>query len=188
MGALIEVKVNERDLAVAKEFLARLRARLSDLTPVMRAIGEDILAGAQRSFDEQQSPEGVAWKPSHRAQGDVKPPHGTPKTLLDNGILYGSIHVGEVTDKSVTVGTMDERAAVHQFGAAQGEFGIMSVLIREHTRRTKKGEQTVHEHTRWLQLPWGNIPARPYLGWNERIEADVIRTVTDYLMNPEGRA
>jgi phage virion morphogenesis protein len=179
-GAAIEVKVNEADLRQVREYLARLRDRSRDLTPVMRAVGEDILAGVQRSFDEQQSPEGTPWEPSRRATEQKG------ETLLDTGKLLGSLHVGEVSGESVTVGTNDIRAAVHQFGAAQGEFGIMSVLIREHDRQTKAGTQRVREHTRWLQLPWGNIPARPYIGWNERIEADVIRTVTDYLMNPEG--
>ena len=141
-GALVEIKV--ADLRPTRDRLNGLRDRMRDLTPVMRAIGEEILAGAQEAFISQTAPSGVPWEKSWRAV--LK----SGQTLRDRGILMNSLNVQEVTPNSVSVGTNVIYSAVHQFGAKQGEFGLRTVTVREHARKTSKGTQTVAEHDRML--------------------------------------
>jgi phage gpG-like protein len=61
--------------------------------------------------------------------------------LRDTGILANSISYN-VLRKGVEIGTKVRYAGTHQFGARQGQYG-----------RTKRGGP----------IPWGNIPARPFL-------------------------
>ncbi|MCY1444758.1 Phage virion morphogenesis family protein [compost metagenome] len=52
-------------------------------------------------------------------------------------------------------------AAVHQFGALQGAFGTSA---------------------RGVPLPWGDIPARPWLGMTDTDREAALDIVQDYLL------
>ena len=62
----------------------------------------------------------------------------------------------------VTLSTNVEYAVVQQFGAKQGAFG-----------RDKRNHP----------LPWGDIPARPFLGFSDRDKADILAILSEYLDN-----
>lgn len=162
-GATITVTFQDEQVRAIIEGLA---ARFGDLTPLMRNIGEIIRERAMQSFASGASPEGAPWKPSFRAlrQGG--------KTLIDTATLRNSINV-RPGPTSVEVGSPVEYAGTHQFGASRGSFGTVSAIVREHLRTSKKGTKySVRKHARQVALPWGNIPARPFLGiaaedWND---------------------
>lgn len=63
------------------------------------------------------------------------------KPLMDSGLLRQSI-THRADSHSVEIGTNKDYAPTHQFGAAKGKYG-----------KTKRG----------APIPWGNIPARPFL-------------------------
>ena len=67
--------------------------------------------------------------------------HGGGAILQDSGLLKKSINASH-TDDTATVGSNLKYAPTHQFGAKQGEFG---------------------RSDRNTPLPWGNIPARPFI-------------------------
>lgn len=89
-------------------------------------------------------PDGSSWRPSHRAEREGGP------TLHDTGMLMRSI-VSRPGPRHVLVGTNMPYAAVHQEGAAAGSLGVS-------TGTDKRGRSFV------TASPWGDIPARPYLG------------------------
>jgi phage virion morphogenesis protein len=165
----VQLKIDVQDKEVAL-MLQALERRMQDMTPLMREIGEIVRDSVMRNFREGRAPDGTPWKPSLRAIVQ------RGQTLVDTARLRNSITVSPARDH-VAVGTNVEYAAVHQFGARKGSFGEVSAKVRAHTRRTRTGGQAqVRAHTRKMRLPWGDIPARPFLGvrpgdWSEIREA-----------------
>lgn len=62
------------------------------------------------------------------------------------------------------IGSGQEYAAVHQFGAKAGSLW---------QGRDKRGRRA--------KSPWGDIPARPYLGLSKQDEQSILDIVQDYL-------
>jgi phage gpG-like protein len=60
----------------------------------------------------------------------------------------------------VEVGSSLEYAAVQQLGARRGQFG-----------RTRRG----------APIPWGDIPARPYLGISQADSSAILDIISQYL-------
>lgn len=173
MAVTMHVRVDESDVA---EVFGLLRDRMRNLRPLMRDIGEIVRDSVMENFRSQSSPGGIAWKRSQRAQrqGGV--------TLVDSGILKNSVGYRESSDR-VAIGTSMRYAAVHQFGAGAGSFGTVDTLVREHMRRSgKTGRQhSVRAHSRRQTLPWGDIPARPYLGIKHTDWPEIHRAIMVYL-------
>ena len=138
-----------------------LNLRLLNLTSIMQAVGEVVRASADLAFTEGRDPYGAPWEPlspvtiANRRQRSNVP-------LRDTGVLANSISVAAGRD-SVSVGTNLEYAPTHQFGAAQGQYGT-----------TLRGGP----------IPWGDVPARPFLPLNglpPDDELDVLDAVRDGL-------
>lgn len=85
--------------------------------------------------------------------------HPDGKILDDTGKLSNYI-TSSYSDTEAVVGTIDIRAATHQFGARKGEYG-----------QTKRG----------VPIPWGDIPARPFLFVTEDEVQEMEEIVVDYL-------
>jgi len=172
-GATIEVTIQDEQV---RQLLEGLASRFGDLTPLMRNIGEIIRERAMQSFASGTSPEGDPWKPSFRAirQGG--------KTLIDTAILRNSINV-RPGPGVIEVGTPIEYAGTHQFGAKRGSFGTVNVIVKAHLRKSRKGtEYGVRKHTRQVALPWGDIPARPFLGIAPEDWSDIHDAILEYAM------
>jgi phage gpG-like protein len=78
--------------------------------------------------------------------------------LVDKGILRNSIFAVRGQGGWV-VQTNDVRAGTLHFGAKKGYFGTKRVAVKSFSR---KGH-TVRAHSRQARLPWGDIPARPFM-------------------------
>ncbi|WP_295081107.1 phage virion morphogenesis protein [Tabrizicola sp.] len=144
--------------------LLRLSAALSDMTPVMEEIGQILTFSTKRRFGEGVSPDGVRWAPKsqttlnrHGARTsnriDIRPLFG-PSGALSSQIFY------EAASDSVAWGSPMIYAATQQFGAAQGAFG-----------RTKRNGP----------IPWGNIPARPFLGVSPEDQTNILDAIAEAL-------
>lgn len=173
--ALIEITVDDREVL---DVLAKLARRAGDLSPALREIGEDLTASAQRRFATGTSPDGARWAPNSQTTllrwlGGKDRPKGLTgkltktgigavmgkKPLVDSGNLAGSIHY-QLADggRTLLVGSDAKYAAVQQFGAQRGSLGGGA--------------------------PWGDIPARPYLGISANDRADILEVVRGYLAKP----
>lgn len=179
-GALIEIKVDTKEV---QEMLLKLHDRLGDLTPAMKVIGEIVRTSIVRNFEKQGRPGG--WAKLTKATVKMR---GASKPILRRqgfaGGLMGSISASPGKD-SVSVGTNKVYAAIHQFGAKKGAFGTIVVKVGAHNRRITSafGKSiatklvTVAEHEREMAIPWGDIPARPYM----MIQEDDIEEIKDFL-------
>lgn len=144
--------------------LLRLSATLSDLTPVMQEIGEIMVDSTKQRFPQGIAPDGSRWAPKSQTtlnrygartsnRIDIRPLFG-PSGALSSQIFY------ELTPDSVSWGSPMIYAATQQFGAAQGAFG----------RTSRNGP-----------IPWGNIPARPFLGLSADDQTNILDTIAEAL-------
>lgn len=130
--------------------LTELSALLSDLTPEMQEIGEILTESTKERFSSGTGPEGTAWAKKSQTTIDAYRTRGDPVSLKPligpTRTLSTTIH--HMADRdSVAVGSSVIQAAVMQFGAAKAEFGP--------------------------RTPWGDIPARPFLGLSPEDEGNI---------------
>lgn len=108
-----------------KKRLNELLGRVSNLSPIMRAIGDRVVKQTKRRFESGgPSPDGRPWK---------KPTTPNPKrirTLTVSGHLRDSIRYQLQGSNAVAIGTNRSYAAIHQFGGKTKKHTI--------TPRTKK--------------------------------------------------
>lgn len=147
------IKINDQEV---KAMIKRILRNLGDMTPAMKIIGSIVRASVIRNFEKGGRP--VKWK-SHSKVTEKRRKGGA--ILRKQGMAGGLMgSISYTADKnSVRIGTNKVYAAVHQFGAKKGSFGTFMVNIGAHTR---KGSP-VRAQTRNVKLPWGDIPARPFL-------------------------
>lgn len=172
-GDTIRLKTNDRNVRDLMESLAR---RLADMTPALAEIGEILGESVKNNFKSEHSPQGTPWKPlSARTLARRRLPG---RILNETGTLRNALHVS-VSGNRVTVGTNVIYAAVHQFGARQGQFGEVQAKVRPFVRRDGT---RVRAHTRRMRVPWGDIPARPFLGKpQERDWAEIKATLARFI-------
>ena len=156
--------------------LAGLAATLSDMSPVMNEIGAHLRDTTEDRFKTGTGPDGSAWAPRSpvtlaRYEREGKKPGPHPLTLtgaMSNSIFhsYGSTFA-EVSSNAI-------QAAVMQFGAAQGSFGAAMGRTRPSEKRPKSQDY-------FVTLPWGDIPARPFIGISDEDEANVLDIIAEAL-------
>lgn len=134
--------------------------QLRDLTDLMDQIGRVLVGGAnERIAVSNEGPDGQPWAPSKRVR------EGGGKTLLLSGLLRMSITAQPAADH-VLVGTNVPYAGVHQGGAAQGAFGTRTGWTSPTATRPKS-------QFFLMQMPWGDIPARPFIGVSDGERQDI---------------
>ena len=163
---MITVEINDAEVTAA---FARISAHLTDLSDLMNEVGMFLVASTEQRFKDTEAPDGSKWAP--RSATTIKHYQRTGQkfgaVLYKTGDLSKSVfHAYDA--KSVTVGTNLIQSAVMQFGAGQGAFGAS-------IGKDKKGRD--HFHT----IPWGNIPARPFIGLSDNDRTNVLDTVAEWL-------
>jgi len=171
-GVIIAVKINDRKV---KALLSRMQRNLGDLTPATKIIGSIIRTSIIRNFEKSGRP--GKWK-KHSRLTEKRRGKGA-KILMAQGLAGGlaaSINY-QAGKNSVKIGTNKIYGAVHQFGAKKGSFGSVTANIKEHLRKGTK----VKGHTRKMKLPWGDIPARPFLMVQDEDWTEIRAALSDYI-------
>lgn len=183
------------DTTQIDQLLRQLQARIQDPTPVLAEIGEILLVSIQRNFEAGGRPKAWARLAKSTIAQRVKVKKWPGKILQRSGSygLLGSVNK-RVGKDFVSVGANKVYATTHQFGARKGQFGKHQVTIPAHKRRiqkaTKKGAKyatktrigMVKAHTRTMTIPWGNIPARPFLLIQDADMVDIKETINDFMV------
>jgi phage virion morphogenesis protein len=148
--------------------LRRAGERIGDLTPVHREIGEYMIEATKARFRSSEAPDGTKWRAKSpvtierykRAKdGNLPQPLIGPSRRLSTEILAFANRAG------VEIGSALEYSAVQQFGAAKGAFG-----------NDQAGRP----------IPWGAIPARPFLGVSSTDERNILDIVEEHLADALG--
>ncbi|QSX32616.1 phage virion morphogenesis protein [Shewanella avicenniae] len=135
----------------------QLSDRGDDLQPAMSAIGEYLLGSNQDRMEQGITPSGEAFAPLSDVTIARKNKNQTTP-LIHNGYLFNLVY--QATSEAMELGTPMIYGAVMFYGAKQGEFG------------------RVNNHP----VPWGDIPAREYLGISSADEDEIAAIVGDFLL------
>lgn len=144
------IQINNQELVKKLEKVAHGLSHPKDLTS---AIAGSLLAVTEDNFDAEGRPAWAGLSPVTEARRKPR------KILSQSGQLRNSIQP-DSTETEASLSTSDPKAATHQFGAKQGQYGKSS---------------------RGGPLPWGNIPARPFLPMDENgnLQAEAQNAIYD---------
>lgn len=155
---MIKVEVSNDNITNA---LHALINQVGNIEPALEDIGEYLIVSTRDRFKSKQSPSGSKWKDNsaltqlHKGRND--PLIGESG---GRGGLLGSFSYNASSNK-LEFGSNMVYAAAQQFGAKQGQFG-----------RSKRN----------TPLPWGDIPAREFLGLSEKDETKVLDIISEHLL------
>ena len=154
-----KMKINiQIDDSKVRQAFSRLRAASHDTSPAMRAIGEIVLASTRERFRTETTPDGSPWADTTPATKRRKS-RNTNRILTHRGYLSGQLTIRHGRNW-VDIGSNRIYASTHQFGARKGAFG------------TTKSDRPI---------PWGNIPARPFLGLSPEDHSAIQDLLADYI-------
>ena len=154
------------------DVLNQVEGTLDNPNPMLADMGEYLTSTTQERFRTSTAPDGSKWQANSQttylkilgkshsgedgklnAKGVNRVSSKRPNVLSGN--LMNSIHY-QISGDLLLVGSNMIYAATQQFGAKKGEFG--------------KG------------APWGDIPAREYLGISIADQAELQNIVADHLL------
>lgn len=161
-------------LAQVQQKLDEIKRRGLALPPLLNNMGEHMLNSTQDNFSDSQAPDGSTWAANsgvtlanylgNKTGRKRKTAAANKKPLI--GIsgwrsgLAGTLTY-QVLGDTLVFGSNKPYAAVMHFGAKKGAFG-----------QTKYG----------VPIPWGDIPARPWLGVSHTDGQILLKMAGDYLL------
>jgi phage virion morphogenesis protein len=143
--------------------LQRAIAGMEDATPLYEDVAEYMVDATRQRFIQGVGPDGKAWAPKKQSTLDRYRARGyggqsLTKTLYLTGRLRREIQ-RIVNRDSVVIGSSLIYSGVMQGGATKGAFG-----------RDGRGRP----------IPWGTIPARPWLGISKDDGGAIIEIADEY--------
>ena len=109
-GSFLEITVNDAEISA---LLQKLQAKLGDLTPVFRDLGEALQVSHRERLTRAVAPDGASWpdlSPKYRARKKKN----KDKLLVLDGWLR-ELHYQAAPD-ALRIGTTQLYGATHQFG------------------------------------------------------------------------
>jgi phage virion morphogenesis protein len=158
--------------------LAETAERLGDLSPVTAEIAEFLFQSTRKRFSVGAGPDGSPWAKRSRVTLDryaaMNPPRvpGPHPLTVSGGLMRSILPFSGPTQAGV--GSSAIYAAAMQFGAAQGQFGAAIGRTRPSDKRPKSQDY-------FFPIPWGNIPARPFLGLSVTDREGILETLAEWL-------
>lgn len=146
----------------AIQAIRRARAQLDDMTPLFQDIQEYMVDQTRQRFITGVSPQGQPWaaktartlaRYKARGYGNLNLP------LIGAGKRLSREIIGQATRTGAVIGSALIYSRVMQEGAFRGQFG---------TTRTGR------------PVPFGLIPARPWLGISRQNESDIVIKADEY--------
>ena len=175
-GVEIKISIDDKE---AQDLLGRIQRNLGNLKPAMEIIGETVQTSIQRNFEKGGRPK--KWKGLSETTKKERQKKGKwPGLILVrsgvSGGLMGSISY-RALGGSVILSANKKSAATHQFGAKKGSFGTIVANVRAHLRKGR----TVRAHTRTMRLPWGDIPARPFMMVQDEDWSEIRHALVEFI-------
>jgi phage virion morphogenesis protein len=173
---MIDVEIDDREIRAA---LQNLLAATGNLNDVLEEIGEGLVESTLQRFETKIGPDGGRWKDNSPVTIERKERNDP---LVHHGSLSEQIHARLLGDNTLVVGSSMEYAAVQQFGAKMGEFGRYSQIgrVRKYGLGTFQGSAGTQKG---FPIPWGDIPARPFLGISEDDKDEILAIIQAHLQD-----
>lgn len=141
---------------------------LGDLTPINEDVGEYMIEATRERFRSSTAPDGTRWRdkrPATIARYLARGDGNKPKPLIGPSGRLGKEIAKLVSRDEVEIGSSLIYSGVMQGGAAKGAFG-----------KSAAGRP----------LPWGDIPARVWLGLSSADERNILDIVDEHLSTAIG--
>lgn len=144
----------------------------------MKRIASDMASTIRMNFRNETTPDGVPWEKSNRAIKE------SGKTLQDTGRLRNSITY-KYTGTRAAAGTNVKYARSMHFGIKKGTYGKREVTqkVNAFTRNRKGKTENVKSHTRKreIELPWGTVTGRKFVGITDVKKQRYLRYILDHI-------
>lgn len=147
----------------SRDAIRKAFSQLQDMTPLFTDIAEYMIEATRSRFRTGTAPDGSKWAKKKQSTLDRYKARGygnLSRALIGPGRALSRQIIGRGSRDGAVIGSALIYAQVMQDGARKGAFG---------TDRHKR------------PIPWGNIPARVWLGISKDDEKAIIETVEDYL-------
>ncbi len=182
--AAVEIKVDIQDEPV-KKLLAAIQSRVGNLRPAMGLIGEIVQSSILENFEKQGRP--APWASLRPATITQRQKQGKwpGKILQRTGALKRIAYNASATKVELTANA--PYAATHQFGARKGQFGTVAAHVKAHVRKLHGKTVAVSGHTRTVPVPWGDIPARPFMMVQEEDWDEIRESLIDHILASGGK-
>ena len=172
-----------------RRVLRQLCEAVNDMTPAMKAIAGQLETSTRNRFFTKQAPDGSTWARLSTATQRRRLKKGRRRNdkLVFSGRLARSI-TSDYDSRGAVVGTDVPYARTHQEGAARGEFGSFSIVartVRGRRRQIRRGAAVLAgtaSRTQGRPIPWGDIPARPFLGLSADDREDIVEIIRRHLL------
>lgn len=152
----VAVRYDLSDLSRITRALDRMAdVDTADLMQAMAAVGES--QTRRRLTNDKAAPDGTPWPAWSEMYAGTR--HGGHSLLEGEGDLVDSI-THDFSDVHAEWGTPLVYGPTHQLGARKGQFGS-------------------DRHGR--PIPWGDIPARGFVGMSESDEQELVDVIIDFL-------
>jgi phage gpG-like protein len=186
-----EIEIKDKGI---QDLLSRIERRVNRLKPAMGLIGEIALGSIQENFEKGGRP---TWQPLSQTTINLrKKINKWPGRILVRGGVAGGL-MGGITyrpsDEDVRLATNKPYATTQHFGAKKGSFGTVAATVKAHMRKISQAfgrpieprDVKVKAHTRKMTLPWGDIPARPFMVIQDEDWEEIKDTLVDFLLGKE---
>ena len=151
---MFTIQINDADVSAMFD---RLQAALTDMSKPMNDVGRFLVKTTKERIGAGITPEGNAFAPraqsTHEAYARKNFSYGLP--LNRSGDMRKNSISHDYGSDFAEVGSNAIQSAVMQFGAAKGSLGANS--------------------------PWGNIPARPFIGLSDSDQTGIIDILEEWL-------
>lgn len=158
----IDIELDDRR---ARDAMRRLADAGRDMTPAMKAIGEHLVNSTKERFEHEKAPDGTPWAPLSEVTRKRKK-RNPDRIGTESGILGSLIH-REAGPDFVRIGSSRVYAGTFHHGAAKGAFGSYPTGLAGRDFD--------------VPIPWGDIPARPFVGLSGEDRDVIERDMVDWL-------
>jgi phage gpG-like protein len=191
---LITIRLDDDEVS---EALAKLAKATGDTRSILDQIGDYMLDSTRRRFGTSTAPDGKRWAPNSqvtilehlRLKSGIY--EGSRKRIgTKDGFFYkkgekknklAAKGIATVLDKRPLIGEGDLARQFFKRIDSSGTLIIGSTVEYSAAQQFGMKKGYAGTNKRGSPIPWGDIPARPFLGISDQDRTNILDTVFEYL-------
>ena len=161
-----------------------------NMRPALMQIGETLSASTKRRFQSSTAPDGSKWDPNSpvtisrfTTTRRVKGVHvGRKDTVTKNRKLLSSTGEQVWDSKKPLIGHSKSLGHSITYQAMVRQLLVGSPMIYAVTQQFGAKKGSFGSDKRGRSIPWGDIPARPFLGISDADRVSILQIAADFLL------
>lgn len=167
------------DDSVILSKLQQVKQKVGKLKPVMAEIGDELLESTKQRFETSTGPDGEKWAPNQESTL-TKMLSKTKGNYKKKGGLSAK-GARRVAGKKPLIGESKALSGTIRYRASSNQLELGSSLIYSRVQHYGAGKGAFGSTKRGTPIPWGDIPARPYLGFSDEDKSTILEILESYL-------